>query len=292
MSYIYFRLNGGLGNQLSQYSAGIFYKNKFNIDIKFDDYYLKKSKKKHEVITLENLFGVTVTVSCLKSKISRFINRLLYKIGLNTIPILGFQFFFEDIHFTYNKNLTTIVEDFWQNNKFYSGEVLKTINNCIKEKIDISNSKFDIIKDMNISKTCVAMHIRRGDYLTNRNLFIRQQFVLPIEYYKNAIKELKLIYQQELNLFVFSDDNISKEIFEDHEVKVIIVDNNIFSDIESFWLYSRFTVCIIANSTFSMWAALISSFLFNSRVYSPYIWHKKRPWDLEILPKNFNVLKF
>jgi hypothetical protein len=42
---VFFRLNGGMGNQLSQYAAAINYKKKYKKNIKFDDFYIKKSKK-------------------------------------------------------------------------------------------------------------------------------------------------------------------------------------------------------------------------------------------------------
>jgi len=289
MSNIYFRLNGGLGNQLSQFSAALFYSKKFNIEVKYDDYYISKSSKKHEVISLPNLFGQIVTFSCFKSKFSRLINRILYKLGLNTIPILGFHFFFEDLK-CINLNTTVIVEGFWQNNMIYTDEAIKIINNCILEKIDITNSKFNILKKINQNN--IAMHVRRGDYLTNKHFLIRQQYVLPAEYYNNSIKEVRNKYTGKITIFLFSDDIISLDFFDDKNIDIVVVNNNVFNDIEAFYLYSRFCVCIIANSTFSMWGALIAKHLFGSAVYAPYIWHKNKPWDLDIIPKQFIVLKF
>ena len=94
MCKVYFRLNGGLGNQLSQFSAAQLYSNKFNIDVKYDAYYINKSSKKHEVISLPNLFGQIVTFSCFKSKFSRLINRIL---SIASVKIYFFNFFYNKL---------------------------------------------------------------------------------------------------------------------------------------------------------------------------------------------------
>ena len=48
----------------------------------------------------------------------KFINRILFKIGIKTISILGYKFYFENFCFDGKKDQfsTLIVEGFWQIN--------------------------------------------------------------------------------------------------------------------------------------------------------------------------------
>lgn len=98
----------------------------------------------------------------------------------------------------------------------------------------------------------VAIHIRRGDYLTdNVN-------VVPMEYYYRAIGKMEECVS-EPHYYVFSDDiAYAKEHFGD-ENKYTIVDGN--SGMFSFRDMQLMSMCkhnIITNSTFSFWAAFLN----------------------------------
>lgn len=291
---VYFRLNGGLGNQLSQYAAAKYYSNKYGIDISFDDYYIVNSKKKHEKIILKNLFKNTCTINNFRSILSRFINRLLYKFRFKSISILSYKFIFDNFYYdkSIDKNCIIVVEGFWQNNYIYSHEVSNDILNSVITTLGIEESKILDFKHNHLPDTVdIALHVRRGDYLTNRSYFRRQQLVLPVKYYSNAMQEIINNYGNKIRVFIFSDDKIDLNEFKflkNTEVYKI----QKYSDLESFYLFTRFNYLIIANSTYSMWAALLSYYKFNSVVYAPNIWHRGRSGDIEIIPKDFKKIKF
>jgi len=109
-------------------------------------------------------------------------------------------------------------------------------------------------------KYFIDLHIRRTDYLTSNGYHPVQ----TIEYYKNA---LNLIGDYD-NLFIFSDDidwcksnlNFKNMIFRE---------NN--SEIEDLFLMSYCKNNIIANSTFSWWAAWLNDNK-DKKVIAPAKW--------------------
>jgi len=288
---IYFRLNGGLGNQLSQFAASRFFENKYRVNIFFDDYYLKKSKKKHESLILDNLFLNIVTLDHYKVKISRLINKIIDKFGFKTIAIFDIKFLFDEFEPPSSKGYITVVEGFWQTNEIYKSDAIDAIYQATLQKLKKLNSKiFDFELECEEGYIDVAMHIRRGDYLTNKHFFVRQQYVLPVQYYIYSMNYIKEKYGKKLNITIFSDDNIILSEFDIKDCNLKIVNRFQYTDLEAFYLFSCFNICIIANSTYSMWAALISNFRKNGQILAPSIWHKNRPSDISIIPKNFTLI--
>lgn len=93
----------------------------------------------------------------------------------------------------------------------------------------------------------VAIHVRRGDYLTSQ--FIHP--ILPIEYYTTAMQE----FPSHAEFTVFSDDipwckeNFIGDRFQFSEGR---------SEIEDLFYMAEHRGFIIANSSFSWWAAYLS----------------------------------
>lgn len=288
---IYFRLDGGLGNQLSEYAASRYIEKKLKCIIYYDLYYLNKSKKKHEKLKLGNLYKNKTEISCWKSKASRIINRFLYKFKINPIVIFGYIFYFESYPITVLDNVKYIIEGFWQKKNYYSDEVIELISDQLTKEIDFNNNiLINFIKSIN--KRTLAVHVRRGDFITNRNYFIRQQFALSNYYYTKAISN----FLDEVDkIIIFTDDEINyQEILPPISPRhcVNVVNKNDLTDLESFYLISMCNKIIIANSTFSLWAAIISKFRnANNVVIAPCKWHRNRPHDLEIIPNNFIISK-
>jgi hypothetical protein len=100
----------------------------------------------------------------------------------------------------------------------------------------------------------VAMHVRRGDYLTLPNFNI-----CTIDYYKNAAEFLKNKYGN-LTFFLFSDDiNYLQNNFSFLE-KYIAVDTSAETnpDYWDLFLMTQSDHNIIANSSYSWWGAFLN----------------------------------
>jgi hypothetical protein len=141
-----------------------------------------------------------------------------------------------------------LFEGFFQDKKFYDKNP-----SWLNFKLPVLDCKnIDIIEKINSSNS-VSIHIRRGDYLQATWLYGDTQ----IEYYNNAIKYIKTKIEKPI-FFFFSDDiNWVQANFKVQNAHYIDwnIDNQSFIDM---YLMSLCKNNIIANSTFSYWAAYLN----------------------------------
>lgn len=103
----------------------------------------------------------------------------------------------------------------------------------------------------------VAMHIRRGDYVGNSETY----GLLSKNYYKEALKLIKE-KKPSAPVWVFSDDHdaaieISREIT-GIDFRLLTI-NELENPLEALILMSKAKGHVIANSTFSQWAAILGN---------------------------------
>jgi hypothetical protein len=114
----------------------------------------------------------------------------------------------------------------------------------------------------------VVIHVRRGDYLSEKNRGIYE--LCDMKYYDSAIDKVKKNVKNPL-FFVFSDDiGWCRKSFDKSE-KIVFVDDSLNTDIDDFTLMLQGKHFIIANSTFSWWAAWLNT-VPNKIVISPEKW--------------------
>jgi len=107
-----------------------------------------------------------------------------------------------------------------------------------KEKIEECNS--------------VSVHVRRGDYVGSK------YDVLTMEYYKNAVCYIKTCVKNPV-FFVFSEDeDYVKKAFQWLDDKYVISNNRGSDSYKDMQLMSLCSHNIVANSTFSEWAAYMN----------------------------------
>lgn len=118
-------------------------------------------------------------------------------------------------------------------------------------------------------KSCVSVHVRRGDYVKNE-LVNNFHGTCSIDYYRTCISELQEKYP-DLIYFIFSDDiEWVKYVFSDFLPELhFFVEGN--SAAEDFALMCRCDYHVIANSGFSSFSAWLSMAL-ESNIYSPARW--------------------
>ncbi|SFG94456.1 alpha-1,2-fucosyltransferase [Sporolactobacillus nakayamae] len=106
-----------------------------------------------------------------------------------------------------------------------------------------------------IACNSVAIHVRRGDY-------VRIGCTLDMDYYDNAINMINSI-SNNVHFFIFSDDiNFVKKYFSKFnllKISFVEIDKSEGNkDLNEFYLMSCCRHQIIANSTFSWWAAWLN----------------------------------
>ena len=136
-----------------------------------------------------------------------------------------------------------------------------------------------------VGEGAVMVHVRRGDYLDERN---RGSFVLcPPEYYAAAEACLRGRVSAPLHLFIFSDDPDWVEAHYATELPHTIVRvNDPENPVADMNLMRRCSHAIIAASTFSWWGAWLME---NPRrvVVAPRVWQESPAFTPGLLPQDW-----
>lgn len=288
------RLIGGLGNQLFQYAAGMslakFHDTELKLDITgFENYHLHK-------YSLDS-FKISATIAtnddlkmCKKSY--GFFERFgLYKLIPTSFSKKNYHqiekcFSFDQDFYSFPSN--SYLDGYWQSEKYFL-PIEKQIRNEFVLKKRLTKNSIHYLHDINSSNS-VSVHIRRGDYFSN-SITNEIHGVLPIDYYIQSVNHLKAI-KKNLTFFIFSDDLAwcekhlrfnSKTVY----VKTSTANNNFYDD---FMLMSLCKHHIIANSTFSWWAAWLDNNP-DKIIIAPKIWFRSGERDTsDILPSSWVII--
>ncbi|RDU64681.1 alpha-1,2-fucosyltransferase [Helicobacter sp. MIT 14-3879] len=205
-----------------------------------------------------------------------------------------------------DENIISIVKQ--MNNKnyfigcFQNLNCFKTITPILKNefslKTPLSKNNEKLKKNILETRNSVFLHIRRGDYLTNNNYcFVK----LGAGYYNGALRIIKERLDNP-HIFVFSNDI---EFCKNNLIKSLdsnIIKNMEFSFIEGndegnaseeMELMKMCQNAIIANSTFSWWAAYLMDNK-NKIVITPsaFFYDDTNPKVKHILPKDWIVIDY
>ena len=266
---------GGLGNQMFQYAASyaLAKKNGLELKLDLDDYNTFRDRNfelpyafdlKFSIASkkdVKNLIGVHSNI---------YLRRFLYRVGyrknmLREKPYVLNKDFFDITNSIY-------LEGYWQNYNYFDS-IKKDIRQQFKFKC-LKNEEISFFFQKYKKKNVISMHVRKSDYINNKkntHLF----FNLTNNYYLQAVNFFKLKVTNP-HFLIFSDDvnwvnnninlqNTSYEILKPS-----------LSPAKDMALMSLCNHNIIANSTFSWWAAWLNSSV-NKIVITPQKWLKKDP---------------
>ena len=255
------KLKGGLGNQLFQYATGKRLALDRNVPLKldissYDNQPLAETPRKYELGYL-NTESEIATIEEIKN--------LKYPYGIfSKCWRFTKQKIFRQFYTGYNPSILKIPKSYYLEGYFKNEEYFKPIEEIIRKEIALKEPfgpKGQTAKE-EIEKTIipVSLHIRRGDYAQDSTT-AAYHGTLPIEYYRKAMAFL-IEKIGPFQLFVFSDDiNWAKEnlTFESpSQLPVHFVSCEEIKDYEELFLMSLCKHNIIANSSFSWWAAWLN----------------------------------
>jgi hypothetical protein len=219
------KLMGGLGNQLYQYAFGQVQKAN-GIEVAYDrswfDYRQKGSPREYHL----NKFDIAVPFSS-------FLNQ-------------------QEIHEKGYEPILLIVDNcnfwgYWQYLSYYQ-PILKRSQEILKVKEYFYTTEYRNLLKTAENRGVTGVHVRRGDYLTTTGFK-----VLPFSYYLQALNETRGNL-----IFIFSDDlPWCKENFR----QVYFSSQIVFVNLPDFLAWDLMRRCqnlIIANSSFSQWAAFVN----------------------------------
>lgn len=252
-------IKGGLGNQLFCYAFGYALSKKKNAKLHIDTSMQDNKNVKGRNLELLNFnpkFDQRISYKYRNKFLDRKlgINRIrkLFKVGLFTKKYSERkQMIYDGKVFDINQN--TYFDGFWQSEKYFKEYREELINMLVPNKtytLEVSK----VMKEVQ-EKESVALHVRRGDY-------VGLGWQLPMNYYDLALKKMNEEIGRDFEIFVFSDDiAFTKEYFSKYAdiYKINYIqyesDNAVVEDL---YVMSKCKHNIIANSSYSWWAAWLN----------------------------------
>lgn len=287
------RIEGRLGNQMFQYAFAYNAAKKLNTD-----FYIDKSIEKYK---LYDYFYV-------KREIFSFLDKSIFSLS-------GFKLFF--CHYSRMWFYNFIGSNIFKNKKPIQENELKQENGAYKfennriyhgffqsekfflENIDSVKSHFSIseklkdsyhtrFKNLQEKGKIATVHIRKTDYQTLEHLDLGgSDLSLPFSYYHNLIKKINNLGNV-FFVFISDDTSVVENEFSYLTNKIISHDD----EITDFQHMLNADICILANSTFSWWAAYLNNNK-NKIVYAPKYflgWKVKQEFPSDIYPNNWQQI--
>ena len=253
--------SGGLGNQLFEY---LFYLDLSRRYGKVYGHYRKSRLSCHNGLEIQRWFDVRLPKATVGSDLLANCYKMLMKLRL--------------LHETSEDTYTDgrkgfFFEGYWQGRQYYDERDITTLR-LLPLELDGRNS--ELARELIGNVNSVALHVRRGDYLSNEHLRQVLGSVCNDEYYRLALQQV-FDKVERPTFYVFSDDiTWCRNHFSGYD-NMVFVDWNRQED--SFYDLYLMTLCrhhVIANSTFSYWGARLSRHADGITIY-PERW--LRGWD-------------
>jgi hypothetical protein len=278
------KLQGGLGNQLFQYAFAASLSLEYNLPVKADLLAYKHDRKRK--FALKSLGSEVPEASaqeieCLLRqcrKPHRWWNpNRNYELVENQSEF--FQYHHKYVHMAKPKAM--FVDGYWQNFLYFERlNITELLNYTHKE------SELKIIEEINVNNS-VAIHVRRGDYVTDPSVNQIHGFC-GLDYYNEAVSKIKEEVK-EPHFYIFSDDiEWCNSNFKGQEYSFISTGD----ECSDFMLMSSCKHFIIANSTYSWWAAYLGVENWTRQmVIAPNNWFLTSNWETAgLIPTNWKVI--
>lgn len=265
------KLMGGMGNQMFQYAFGQALQSQTDDAVVYDKTWFTKnhSKKVANRNYVLDIFGLTPNFAT---------SQQLRKFKYNNIFSDTHNYRVNDTGWgTFNPEILQLkgnvyYNGFFQNEKYFadiSSQIRKNFNFPTLPKDDTFNQSW--LQKIKQTPNSVCVHLRRGDYI---NL---DGWVLPLSYYRKAVAYIGQ-HLKNPTFFVFGaecDDYIKKEFDIGYKFETIGETNaKQHEDWKDMFLMSSCQHAIIANSTFSWWAAWLGDAGKSNRIVtvpSPFV---------------------
>jgi len=283
------QLKGGLGNQMFQYAAGLSLAAHHNTNVKVDvsllnqsdaaigtvRYFdLQKLQLSPEIATKDeiSLFQTNNVVGRIMDKLQQPYKRKIYK----------------EADYTFDENFFKAQDNIYLKGYRQSEQYFYPIADKIRTGFQFKSEVIEEVKAKALElreRNSVSIHIRRGDY---SNKMVREYHgILEKDYYQKAIDYMQTKVAK-CSFYIFSDDADWVNANLSFNSQIQIVSGNITkTHFEDFYLISQCKHQIIANSTFSWWAAWLNPNP-DKIVIAPEKWFNNAPYDTrDLIPESW-----
>lgn len=270
-------LIGGLGNQMFQCASAYALASKLDSQMAFDISILKNDPIRNFAL---GPFNIPATLIETEIENLSWFKKLVMGIPSKIKNYKEQKDFVFDENFLKQKDPIRL-NGYWQNPRYFDAlreEVVKLFH------FKLSGSAKTWEDKILSSHHSVSLHVRRGDYISNQHTNTVHG-TCSLAYYQEALKIIKNQLATDFTTFIFSDDpEWCQTNFDFVDDKVVMP---IIGDVEDLTLMSRCQHNIIANSSYSWWAAYLNNFE-NKNVVAPLKWFNEADHNTEELtPKNW-----
>jgi hypothetical protein len=288
-------LVGGLGNQLFGYFAGAYYSEKFNKSMIIDFTQVPLGMTNHgSELTSFKLNKLEKITKNNRNSMYNFLKRLFDRLSIKfkLFNYLRFNLFgtYQSIetgydNFIESQDRISRMQGYYQTWKYFNC-LEKNNFNVSLELINPSEWFMEIQKKIR-PKNSIAIHVRRGDYKNPNS----PTGLLSREYYAEAIAQTNSRFNNH-DYWVFSDDIDDAKILLSGLIPTgskWIIPPDQADPAESLVLMSYMKAVIVANSSFSWWAAIANT--KKELVIAPDPWFKRTKTPLDLIPNSWELIK-
>lgn len=245
------RLKGGLGNQMFQYALGRALSLRHDVSLGIDTSFYNSASKPKRQYDLD-VFNIVAKILnkndtpifyriCRKNK---FLNKIIKHKGKEKF------FNFDPQILSFNGDL--YLDGYWQSPKYFESFEDEIRKDFTFKNLPAQNTE-DLAREIeNANSLCI--HVRREDYVGNKNHEVvnKEYYLKGIEYIKNHTLIDKI--------YIFSDDTEWCKNNLQFEFPTMFVGDEYAEEKSEghMFLMSKCKNFIIANSSFSWWAAWLS----------------------------------
>ncbi len=257
------RLEGGLGNQMFQYALGRKLSLKNKTELKFDISALGPATREFQLNIFNSQFPIASEqdIDNVKNSNLSFVELLKYRIQRKiNIPYFRKSDLFETTLFKFDSNIlkagkNAYLTGYWQSHKYFE-KIRKTLLKDFQPKEIPTSSIYNYLNTLS-SESSVSIHIRRGDYVNNAETNTLHG-TCSVEYYNSAIDYISSKIHTPV-FYIFSDDMdwVKSNFIIKHKF-IYVTETPVGKDYFEMCLMSYCKHNIIANSSFSWWAAWLN----------------------------------
>lgn len=240
-------LHGGLGNQMFQYAAGYALARHHGVKLvldlrRFGEYRLRSYLlDRFPLATHDTLEGDNAPALIHKIK------RRLGFLQKNDSAV------YNEPHYHFNDNFFSLASDITLKGYFQSWKYFDVVREDIRRQFTLA-PKAALPKD----RVTVSLHVRRGDYVTDKNA--QKVHGVDLEqYYKQSVEMMQTLYGVDITFVLFSDDPaFIREEFA-YLKNVVVAEGDPAAPEQDIALMATCNHHILANSTFSWWGAWLNA---------------------------------
>jgi hypothetical protein len=291
---IILRQLSGLGNQLFQYAAGLYFARRYNASLRISTARDTLSHGLYPRPFLLDRFHIEATVQpasplerilfSTRPTLQPFLPALERALHIARINEPQLHTFLPDLPLP-PETRTLFLTGYFQAHRFAQANE-QELRRQLTFRAPATGQNLALQQQIAQAPNPVSLHIRRGDYALPQQNF----YVLPPTWYANAIAYLRT-HTPDPTFFVFSDEIAYARSILPTQLPAVFVDhNNDATAQEDLRLIASCRHHILANSSFSWWGAWLNP-RPDKIVYAPHLWGRNPGHSFpELLPPTWIVV--